>query len=262
MSDEVAVFIDLENLRYGLLNQYGIEPDFNKIVEKARAYGRLTMMRAYADFSEHPPEISRQLTVAGIEAINIPVKRTHVHSGGVQVERVKNAADMVLAMDMLVEAFDADVSHKSKVFIMVTGDSDYVKLVTQVKNRFGHRVIISGVPNTVSNDLVVAAGNEADYYDAPAIESVDMEDLKRAIVEMVQRGPSPLQYWSLKIIDSWCQDVRQGIPGIAREKRDAIGELCDDGVLYRQPMFDERSGRQVIEALLDEEKAQEMGYLP
>ena len=54
MSDEVAVFIDLENLRYGLLNQYGIEPDFNKIVEKARAYGRLTMMRAYADFSEHP----------------------------------------------------------------------------------------------------------------------------------------------------------------------------------------------------------------
>lgn len=108
MDSEVAVFIDLENLRYSLLNNHGMEPDFQAIVEKAKKYGRPSKMRAYADFSEHPPGINRQLQIAGIEAINIPVKRTSVKRGQSQEIRVKNAADMVLALDAIVEAFDAD----------------------------------------------------------------------------------------------------------------------------------------------------------
>ena len=229
MVGEVAVFIDLENLRYGLLNHYGMEPEFRQIVEKAQKYGRPTMMRAYADFSEHPSEITRQLSMCGIEAINIPVKRSLVTKGGQQIERVKNAADMALALDMLVEAFDADTGGKEKVFLMVSGDADYMRLVTQVRNRFGQRVVICSVPESVSNDLVAAAGNETDHYETPEVESVDPDELKAAIVAMVQRGPSPLHYWSLRIIDSWCQDPRQSIPGTAKEKRDAIGELLRRG---------------------------------
>ena len=68
-TDEVAMFVDLENLRYGLLNQFGLEPDIPGLVAKAKKYGRPTVMRAYADFTEHPAELSRQLQVAGIEAI-------------------------------------------------------------------------------------------------------------------------------------------------------------------------------------------------
>lgn len=261
MADEVAVFIDLENLRYGLLNHYGVEPDFRQIVEKAQRYGRPTVMRAYADFSEHPAEITRQLSMCGIEAINIPVKRSLVSKNGQQVERVKNAADMALSLDMLIEAFDADTNQKEKAFLMVSGDADYMRLVTQVRNRFGQRVVIVSVPESVSNDLVAAAGGEEDHYETPEIESVDPRLLRGHIVAMVQRGPAPLQYWSLRVIDSWCQDPRQAIPGTAKEKRDAIGDLCDEGVFYRQPFQDERSGRQVSEALLDEDRAIELGYL-
>ena len=36
ITNEVAVFIDLENLRYSLLNIYGEEPNFASIVEKAK----------------------------------------------------------------------------------------------------------------------------------------------------------------------------------------------------------------------------------
>jgi len=186
MVGEVAVFIDLENLRYGLLNHYGMEPDFRQIVDKAQKYGRPTMMRAYADFSEHPSEITRQLSMCGIEAINIPVKRSLVTKGGQQIERVKNAADMALSLDMMVEAFDADNGGKEKVFLMVSGDADYMRLVTQVKNRFGQRVIICSVPESVSNDLVSAAGNETDYYETPEVESVDPDTLKAAIEELLQ----------------------------------------------------------------------------
>ena len=90
MSDEVSMFIDIENLRYGLLNTYGQEPDFALLVEKAKKYGRPSTMKAYADFSEHPSEINRQLQVVGIEAINIPVKRSTFTKEGSTVERIKN----------------------------------------------------------------------------------------------------------------------------------------------------------------------------
>lgn len=116
MSEEVAMFIDLENLRYGLLNNYGQEPDFAYLVEKAKKYGRPSIMRAYADFTEHPQEITRRLQIAGIESINIPVKRSTYSQGGKQIERIKNAADMVLALDAMIEALEADKSGISKVF--------------------------------------------------------------------------------------------------------------------------------------------------
>ena len=43
---EVAVFVDLENLRYSLLNLHGEEPDFAALVEKAKEYGRPTIINA------------------------------------------------------------------------------------------------------------------------------------------------------------------------------------------------------------------------
>src|SRR5437870_3831115 len=122
MTDEVAVFVDFENLRYGILNNYGQEPNVQMIVEKGKKYGRPSIMRAYADFSEHPNELMRQLQVAGIEAINVPVKRSiYTKSGsGTQIERVKNAADMVLALDAVIEAHEADLNQKAKTFLLVT----------------------------------------------------------------------------------------------------------------------------------------------
>ncbi len=33
-NDEVAVFVDLENLRYSLFNLYGQEPNFHELVDK------------------------------------------------------------------------------------------------------------------------------------------------------------------------------------------------------------------------------------
>ena len=259
MTDEVAVFIDLENLRYGLLNNHGVEPDFKALVEKAKKYGRPSIMRAYADFTEHPPELTRALQVSGIEAINIPVKRSTYTQRGKEVERVKNAADMVLALDSVIEASEADTNRQSKVFLLVTGDRDYVKLVTLLRNRYGQRVVIAGVPNSVAADLVTAAG-EADPIDVPARVSVDKHELKVRIVAMVKKGPAPLHYWSLRIIDQWVQDDRHGIPGSAKDRRDAIGELKGEGVLVQRERPDERRGR-VTETTLDENRARELKYI-
>ena len=261
MADEVAVFIDVENLRYGLLNHHETEPDFQSIVVKAQKYGRPSVMRAYADFSEHPTVMNRQLQVAGIEAIHIPVKRTVIPRGQTQVERVKNAADMVLALDALVEAYDADSQGKKRTFLIVTGDRDYVRLVTQIRNRLGQTVVIVGVPGSVSSDLVAAAGND-DPIEVPRIPRVDMVALKKAIVVMAKRGPAPLRYWSMRTIDEWCQDRRQAILGNAKERRDAISALKTEGVLLQQEYQDKKRNRVTTETILDESKAKELSYLP
>jgi uncharacterized LabA/DUF88 family protein len=261
MLDEVAMFIDLENLRYGLLNNYGQEPNFADLVAKAKKYGRPSMMRAYADFSEHPSELSRRLQVVGVEAINIPVKRISITKRTGVVERVKNAADMVLALDAITEALAADMSQKVKVFLLVTGDRDYIRLITLLRNKFGQRVVVCGVPGCVSSDLEDAAGGEKDHVEVKQTEPADMHQLKSALVAMVNRGPSPLAYWSVKVIDQWAQSPKQSIPGTAKEHRDGIHQLLDEGVFVRQPRSDPKRG-QVIEIILDEEKARSGKYIP
>jgi len=259
MTQEVAMFIDLENLRYSLLNLYGIEPDFSRLIEKAKKYGRPSVMKAYADFQEHPAEINRQLQVVGIEAIHTPVKRNVYRRGGQDVERIKNASDMCLALDAIMEAIESDTNGKEKIFLIVAGDRDYVKLVTLLKNRFGQKVIIIGVPGSVSNDLVAAAG-ECDHLEIESEHTIDDFSIKKSIIDMVKKGPSPLIYWTVKIIDQWSQNEKQNIPGTAREKRNAIYALLDEGVLKRQPRDDAFRG-QVIEIVLDEDAAEEYGYL-
>jgi len=260
MDEEVAVFIDLENLRYGLLNYHGIEPDFQGLVEKARKYGRPSIMRAYADFSEHPSELNRALQVAGIEAINIPVKRTISDRGGKSVERVKNAADMVLALDAVLEAIEAYTARRNKVFLIVSGDRDYVKLVTILRNRYDQRVVIAGVPGQVAGDLVAAAGGEKDLIEIKQLPVADKHSIKEKIVKMVKGGPAPLKYWSVRLIDQWAQDSRQNIPGTAKDRRDAISELLREEVIAMKVRVDEKRG-QVNEAILDDAKAKALKYL-
>ncbi len=259
MTQESAMFIDLENLRYSLLNLYGQEPDLNVIMEKAKKYGRPSLMKAYADFSEHPSELNRQLQVVGIDGMNTPVKRSVYKRGGKEVERIKNAADMCLALDAIMEAIDADINGKKKNFLIVAGDRDYVKLVTLIRNRFGQEVYIVGVPGAVSSDLVAAAGGNSDHIEIEPSPPVDKKLLKNNIINMIKSGPAPLKYWTVKIIDQWCQNPKKDIPGTAKEKRDGIYELIDEGILIRQQRDDPKRGR-VTEIILDRAKAQECGY--
>jgi uncharacterized LabA/DUF88 family protein len=260
--NEVAVFIDLENLRYSLLNLYGQEPNFQSIVEKAKKYGRPSIMRAYADFSEHPQHLRQQLHISGIEAINVNVKRLKRPNDPRGIERVKNAADMILALDAVLEAADADATNKVKTFLLVTGDADYIKLVTQLRNRFGQTVIIAGVKGAIGVDLVTAADSE-DSIEVVRSEPVDMQQLKTAIVKMVKKGCSPLKYWSVSTIDQWSQSPRQAISGTAKEKRDAIHGLIEEGVLIKKDVDLTMVGKKgtATQTVLDEDKAKECKYL-
>ena len=224
-SGQVALFIDVENIRYSLLNDYGAEPDFQSLMEKARRYGRVAEARAYADFSEHPESVRRQLDIAGIKAQDIPLRRSRSTGG---VERVKSSADMHMVLDIVETVLDRPTVD---TFVIVAGDSDYLRITTWLRNRFDKRVIISGVPGSVDESQLEAA--------------------VEGLVRMIKKGPSPLEYWTVKIISQWADSPHQAIPGGTVDHKHAVDRLLETEMLVTEET--ERRGRQVREAHLNEE---------
>ena len=95
---EVALFIDFENIRFGTLNAYGVEPRAALLIEKARKYGLVNIARAYADFEDFPSEVLRDLQVSGITAVNV-----QAHQVG---DRKKSGADMDMLIDIIETMLD------------------------------------------------------------------------------------------------------------------------------------------------------------
>ncbi|MBI4789902.1 MAG: NYN domain-containing protein [Chloroflexi bacterium] len=143
---EVALFIDFENIRYGLKNNYSREPDPQMLMAKARKYGPVALAAAYADFTEHPDYFRRKLEVAGITPRDVARRSPDVAH--------KSSSDMALLMDIIDCLLDRPTVN---TLMLMTGDSDFIRVVARARHRFGKRVLISGVPGSVSNDLISAA---------------------------------------------------------------------------------------------------------
>lgn len=162
---EVAVFVDLENIRYSTINSFGREPDPLIWRDKAMAYGLMAVARAYADFDQHPAAVRTKLEVAGFEAQHFPAKRTTDSQGR---ERVVSRSDLNFAVDIINTALarpDIDT------FLLFTGDKDFIRLVTTLRNRLGRRVVICGIPGSISPDLVTAAGEEDHIVVEPCLDN-------------------------------------------------------------------------------------------
>jgi hypothetical protein len=105
-----------------------------------------------------------------------------------------------------------------------------------------------------------AACDKADHIEIEKPKPPDMQRLKKELVKMVVKGPSPLKYWSVRLIDEWSQNEKHSIPGTAKDRRDGIHQLLDEGVFKRQERADEKGGK-VTEVVLDKEEAEKGKYL-
>ena len=130
---EVAAFVDFENIRYSSINSFGREPDPLAWRDKALKYGLMAVARAYADFDQHPPPVRTRLDVAGFEAQHYPAKRT---SDGMGREKIQSRADLNFVIDVINTALTRpDI----ETFLLFTGDKDFIRLVTTLRNRLGKR---------------------------------------------------------------------------------------------------------------------------
>jgi uncharacterized LabA/DUF88 family protein len=165
---EVAAFVDFENIRYSTINAFGREPDPLIWRDKALSYGLMAVARAYADFDQHPQQSRNRLDVAGFEAQHYPAKRTVDQQGR---EKIVSRSDLNFALDIINTAL---VRPDIKTFLLFTGDKDFIRVVTTLRNRLGRRVVICGVPGSISPDLVAAAG-EQDELTMPDSPDIDIE---------------------------------------------------------------------------------------
>jgi uncharacterized LabA/DUF88 family protein len=170
---EVAVFVDFENIRYSTINSFGREPDPITWRDKALKYGLMAVARAYADFDQHPLPVRNRLDVAGFEAQHYPAKRTTDNQGR---EKIVSRSDLNFAIDIINTAL---ARPDIKTFLLFTGDKDFIRVVTTLRNRLGKRVVISGVPGSVSPDLVAAAGEE------DALQMSQSVDVDLAVIKAI-----------------------------------------------------------------------------
>ena len=172
----LAVFIDYENLALGATPKGGgkripaTKPDISKVLERLLEKGKLTAKRAYSDWQRFPDAVG-DLHALGIELTEIP---TRAQTG-------KNSADIRLAVDAI------ELCHTKSfidTFVIVSGDSDFTPLVSQLKEN-GKTVIGVGMYDSTS-ELLAANCDEFIFYeeigiavDAPAIpEGLSMEKRK------------------------------------------------------------------------------------
>ncbi len=153
--NNLAIFIDFENLALGFKNRKGkfqIKRVLARLVEK----GKIIVKKAYADWNPYG-EFKREMHEAAIELIEVP----HRSMTG------KNSADIRMVVDALDLCYSKD---HIDTFVVCSGDSDLSPLVSKLKEN-GKNVIGLGLKDSTSN-LLVANCDEFIFYE-------DLETPKR-----------------------------------------------------------------------------------
>ncbi len=224
-SKEVAVFVDFENIRYSTINSFGREPDPITWRDKALEYGLMSVARAYADFDQHPLQARTRLDVAGFESHHYPAKRTTDSHGR---EKFASRSDLNLVVDIINTAL---VRPDIEIFLLFTGDKDFIRLVTTLRNRLGRRVVICGVPGSISPDLVAAAGEE-DMLEMSQSADVDMAVIRAIDTYIKQLHPGFVPTQSHMSRTLWRFLDRNSLPSEHIEAK--VMEFLRKGVLSKR----------------------------
>ncbi len=157
MPEDLAIFIDWENIYISTVTEYKSKPNVSAILEKSREYGRIVSATAYADWTEGdfrqaPPTLySNGISPRYISARYFP--------GGKASKRRTNSIDVMLA----VECSDFLHNHPQvDTYVLVTGDGDFIPLVSLLRSQ-GKIVVVIGVSEATSYHLIESADHFISY---------------------------------------------------------------------------------------------------
>ncbi|MDP8902096.1 MAG: NYN domain-containing protein, partial [Actinomycetota bacterium] len=157
MPEDLAIFIDWENIYISTVTEYKAKPNVSAILEKSREYGRIVSATAYADWTEGdfrqaPPTLySNGISPRYISARYFP--------GGKASKRRTNSIDVMLA----VECSDFLHNHPQvDTYVLVTGDGDFIPLVSLLRSQ-GKNVVVIGVSEATSYHLIESADHFVSY---------------------------------------------------------------------------------------------------
>ena len=171
----VAIYIDFDNVVISRASQVkdteaSATVAIDVLLDFATRYGRLTISRAYADWSvKKNADYKDQLVARAVELVQLfPASKT------------KNGADIRLAVDAIEDLYlHEDLTH----VVIAAGDSDFVPLAQRAR-RLGRVVLGVGVAGSISKTLASACDVYVDYDEL-------LDDRHALELVVAAEGPTP-----------------------------------------------------------------------
>jgi len=157
----VGVFVDVANMYHSAKNLYSAKVNFKEVLKAATASRKLIRAIAYVIRSESEEErgFFGALSNQGFE---VKAKDLQVFAGGAK----KADWDVGIAIDAI------KMADKLDSIVLVSGDGDYIPLVTYLKENKGCQVEVVAFGKTTSSKLIDATD---DFIDLG-------QDLKRYLI--------------------------------------------------------------------------------
>lgn len=151
----VGVLIDVSNMYHSAKNLYKRRVNFKEVLKEAVAGRKLIRATAYVIRAENDEENNffEALTQQGFQVI---IKDLQVFTGGAK----KGDWDVGIAVDAI------KLAEKLDVLVLVTGDGDYLPLVTYLQNTQGCLVEIMAFRQTTSSRLIEEADDFINLSDS------------------------------------------------------------------------------------------------
>jgi uncharacterized LabA/DUF88 family protein len=139
----VGVLIDVANMYHSAKNLYGRRVNFKEILNKAVADRKLIRATAYVIRAESEEE-SAFFEALSQQGFEVRMKDLQIFAGGAK----KADWDVGIAIDAI------KLADKLDVIVLVSGDGDYLPLVSYLQNNKGCLVEVMAFRKTCSSRLI------------------------------------------------------------------------------------------------------------
>ncbi len=147
----VGILVDVSNMYHSAKNLYNQKVNFKEILAKAVAGRKLIRATAYAIRTENQEE-APFIEALGQQGFEVKMKDLQVFAGGAK----KGDWDVGITIDAI------KLGDKLDVIVIVSGDGDYLPLVSYLQNNKGCLVEIMAFRKTCSSRLVEEADDFTD----------------------------------------------------------------------------------------------------
>lgn len=147
----VGILVDVSNMYHSAKNLYNKKVNFKEILAKAVADRKLIRATAYAIRTENKDE-APFIDALGQQGFEVKLKDLQIFAGGAK----KGDWDVGLSIDAI------KLADKLDVIVIVSGDGDYLPLVSYLQNNKGCLVEIMAFRKTCSSKLIEEADDFTD----------------------------------------------------------------------------------------------------
>ena len=144
--ENIAILVDVQNVYYTTRDKYRSNFDYNQFWYVATEGRSVVAAHAYAISSQDPKQRQFHHILRGV-GFDVKLKPFIQRRDG----SAKGDWDVGIALDAIELAENVDT------IVLVSGDGDFEILVERIKQRFGKKVEVYGVPGLTAQNLIDSA---------------------------------------------------------------------------------------------------------